>query len=193
MRRGYTFLDRGMVYLCLRSDELEAFERPGHQTLSPAEARQLLQTWTHENNRHLLRELGNFVGLSLPGLVFTLDLRALARALSERLTANLATHVLVRRGTECRGLGIPLEKPVNLADLLPPPEPEEEPLHWLGLEIVDHADRPVANMECELVFPDGRTRKVRTDVHGRTRVSDVKPGSYEVQFTRLAGGTISPL
>lgn len=193
MRRAYTFLDRGDVYLCVRTDELGDFERPGHETLSPAEARQRLQTWVHEDNRLVLRELGRVLGLSLSGLVAQDDMRTLARALSERLATDMATHALVRHRTRYRNVGFILEKPVDLADLLPPEEPEEKPVHWVELELVDHDDRPVPNMECDLVFPDGRTRKVRTDAHGRARLADVRPGNYEVQFTRLAGGTISQL
>src|SRR5690606_3658361 len=112
MRRAYTFLDRGDVYLCFRTDELGDFERPGHETLSPAEARQRLQTWVHEDNRLVLRELGRVLGLSLSGLVAQDDMRTLARALSECLANDMATHALVRRRTKYRNVGFILEKPV---------------------------------------------------------------------------------
>ena len=56
---------------------------------------------------------------------------------------------------------------------------------WIGLELVDEMDQPVASEHFEITGPDGRVRRGRTDANGRARISGIPPGTYQISFPRL--------
>ena len=66
-----------------------------------------------------------------------------------------------------------------------PVEVEERETTWIGLELVDEMDQPVAGEHFELAGPDGRVRRGRTDANGRARISGIPPGNYQISFTEL--------
>ena len=62
-----------------------------------------------------------------------------------------------------------------------PPEPE----HWIEIELLDDAGKPIANERYFVELPDGSQKSGRTDGQGRARVDGVDPGTAKVSFPDL--------
>lgn len=60
------------------------------------------------------------------------------------------------------------------------------PNHWIEIELVDEADRPVVGQPFMITLPDGSFRTGRTDVRGRGRQEGIgEPGACQISFTEL--------
>jgi hypothetical protein len=87
--------------------------------------------------------------------------------------------LLVRVDTDPRLLDAPLVNP-----LLPS---EPDPVHddarptWISLELVHESGIPLASVELELTFADGRQTFPRLDATGRWRADDVPRGSCNLR------------
>lgn len=58
--------------------------------------------------------------------------------------------------------------------------------HWIEIELVDEADRPVADQPFILTLPDGSYQTGRTDARGLDRVTGItNPGECRISFTEL--------
>ena len=63
---------------------------------------------------------------------------------------------------------------------------EHCPNHWIEVQLVDEADRPVARQRFEIALPDGTTRTGQTDEEGVGRVEGIyPPGVCQISFTEL--------
>jgi type VI secretion system secreted protein VgrG len=58
--------------------------------------------------------------------------------------------------------------------------------HWIEIELLDEAGKPVAGEPYKITLPDGTTVADGTlDDKGRARVSNIDPGSCQVTFPNL--------
>jgi hypothetical protein len=57
--------------------------------------------------------------------------------------------------------------------------------HWIEIEMVDDAGKPVADVAYVITTPDGREETGRTDAEGVARVTDIAAGQCKVRFPEL--------
>jgi len=57
--------------------------------------------------------------------------------------------------------------------------------HFIEIELVDDAGKPVANEAYVIELPDGTQRTGRTDGDGRARITGIDPGTAKVSFPDL--------
>lgn len=63
---------------------------------------------------------------------------------------------------------------------------EEEPWHWIELQLVDEEELPVPNLECVVALPDGGTRRLVSDDMGRIWVEGIQsPDDCMISFPAL--------
>jgi hypothetical protein len=65
------------------------------------------------------------------------------------------------------------------------PAPAASASHFVAIELLDHAGKPVAGERYFVELPDGSTVSGRTDAQGRARVEGVDPGTAKVSFPDL--------
>jgi hypothetical protein len=73
------------------------------------------------------------------------------------------------------------------ADQAPPAE-----THWIEIELLDDAGKPVANELYVVELPDGSAIQGRTGSDGRARVDGVDPGTAKVSFPDLDKSSYTP-
>jgi len=73
------------------------------------------------------------------------------------------------------------------ADQAPPEE-----THWIEIELLDDAGKPVANELYVVELPDGSAIQGRTGSDGRARVDGVDPGTAKVSFPDLDKSSYTP-
>jgi hypothetical protein len=67
-----------------------------------------------------------------------------------------------------------------------PAAPEEEQKSWIEIQMVDEADRPLADEKYRIVSPDGSVlAEGRTDADGKARKDNIDAGNYKVTFPDL--------
>ena len=69
--------------------------------------------------------------------------------------------------------------------------PAEE-THWIEIELLDDAGKPVANELYVVELPDGSAIQGRTGSDGRARVDGVDPGTAKVSFPDLDKSSYTP-
>jgi hypothetical protein len=77
----------------------------------------------------------------------------------------------------------PLEDEQAAKEEKPAQEPVEQ--HWIEIELLDDAGKPVAGELYFVELPDGSSLSGRTDAQGRARVEGVDPGTAKVSFPDL--------
>jgi hypothetical protein len=70
--------------------------------------------------------------------------------------------------------------------------PGAEETHWIEIELVDDAGKPVAGELYFVELPDGSSISGRTDGEGRARVDGVDPGTAKVSFPDLDKSLYTP-
>lgn len=70
--------------------------------------------------------------------------------------------------------------------------PGAEETHWIEIELVDDAGKPVAGELYFVELPDGSSISGRTDGEGRARVDGVDPGTAKVSFPDLDKSLYNP-
>jgi len=71
-------------------------------------------------------------------------------------------------------------------------EPGAEETHWIEIELVDDAGKPVVGELYFVELPDGSSISGRTDGEGRARVEGVDPGTAKVTFPDLDKSLYTP-
>jgi hypothetical protein len=66
-----------------------------------------------------------------------------------------------------------------------PTQPAATPEHFIEVELVDDAGKPVANEAYLIELPDGTQRTGRTDGAGRVRLTGIDPGTAKISFPDL--------
>jgi hypothetical protein len=64
----------------------------------------------------------------------------------------------------------------------PPRPPEEELKTWVGIELVDDRDKPVANQRYRVKVPGGTFHEGTTDAKGQAKITNLNPGGCEISF-----------
>ena len=73
------------------------------------------------------------------------------------------------------------------------PCPNAKPSHWLEIELLDDAGRPVADEEYKVVLPDGQVVRGFLDDRGRERIAPVADaGTCQISFPALDGRDWKP-
>lgn len=67
-----------------------------------------------------------------------------------------------------------------------------EETHWIEIELLDDAGKPVANALYVVEMPDGSALQGRTGANGRARVDGVDPGTAKVSFPDLDKQSYTP-
>jgi hypothetical protein len=70
--------------------------------------------------------------------------------------------------------------------------PQAEETHWIEIELVDDAGKPIADELYFVELPDGSSLSGRTDGAGRARVDGVDPGTAKVSFPDLDKSLYTP-
>jgi hypothetical protein len=70
--------------------------------------------------------------------------------------------------------------------------PQAEEQHWIEIELIDDAGKPVADELYFVELPDGSSLSGRTDSQGRARVDGVDPGTAKVSFPDLDKSLYTP-
>jgi hypothetical protein len=65
------------------------------------------------------------------------------------------------------------------------PAPASEEKHFIEIELVDDAGKPMADESYLVELPDGTQRTGRTDVNGKARIDGIDPGTAKVSFPDL--------
>ena len=64
--------------------------------------------------------------------------------------------------------------------------PEEQPVHWVEIELLDEEDNPVPGERYEIKLPDGSVKKGTLNEEGLARVDGIEnPGECEITFPEL--------
>lgn len=64
--------------------------------------------------------------------------------------------------------------------------PAKEPTKtWVEIELVDDAQKPVANRRYRVKVPEGTVYEGSLDAQGRARISGIDPGSCEITFPEI--------
>ena len=71
-------------------------------------------------------------------------------------------------------------------------ETPAEETHWIEIELLDDAGKPVANELYVVELPDGSAIQGRTGSDGRARVDGVDPGTAKVSFPDLDKASYTP-
>lgn len=64
-------------------------------------------------------------------------------------------------------------------------KPKEKPTHFIEIELVDEAGRPVAGEPFEVTTSDGQVKHGVTDANGRARINGIPAGDNQISFTKL--------
>ena len=64
--------------------------------------------------------------------------------------------------------------------------------HFIEIELIDDAGKPVADELYLIELPDGAKLTGRTDAQGRARVDDVDPGTAKISFPDLDKAAYTP-
>ncbi len=185
----YIYLDGG-EFLLASPPWLEHLD---YTPLSRTECRLQIREWLSHGRpstiARLLGALGMERSFDLAG-----DTKRCFAQLEQRLDGPNANLILCRRNHMLVVLDqSPHQVMVDLVELAGP-EPvqsarprEEEPIeHWIEIQLVDARARPIAEQECELSLPDGRTIRSKTDALGLLRVDEIaEPGRCQVSFPAL--------
>jgi hypothetical protein len=70
--------------------------------------------------------------------------------------------------------------------------PQAEEQHWIEIELIDDAGKPVVGELYFVELPDGSSISGRTDGNGRARVDGVDPGTAKVSFPDLDKSLYTP-
>jgi hypothetical protein len=70
--------------------------------------------------------------------------------------------------------------------------PQAEEQHWIEIELIDDAGKPVVGELYFVELPDGLSISGRTDGNGRARVDGVDPGTAKVSFPDLDKSLYTP-
>lgn len=62
---------------------------------------------------------------------------------------------------------------------------QTEETHFIELELLDDAGKPVGDEAYFVELPDGSTKSGRTDAQGRARIEGVDPGTAKISFPDL--------
>lgn len=68
----------------------------------------------------------------------------------------------------------------------PPGPSEDEPTHWISLNLKDDKGKPVANESFIIKASDGTEHPGATDADGKAKVSDLPAGQCQISFPRIS-------
>ena len=57
--------------------------------------------------------------------------------------------------------------------------------HWVEIELLDHAGKPVPSEPYEIELPDGSTTEGYLDGKGQARVDGIEPGNCKISFPNI--------
>lgn len=68
----------------------------------------------------------------------------------------------------------------------------EQPLSWVGVEVVDQDNKPVQGISYTIKLPDGSIQEGVTDEEGKARYEAVEEGSVYISLDELHGDEWEP-
>ncbi|MCA9705264.1 MAG: hypothetical protein KDK70_05385 [Myxococcales bacterium] len=160
----------------------------GYRRLRPTEAIALMRQWQYADELGLLSRLRDELRSSSSATLSSsrrIDLIA-DMIVDELAQGTMGSIALYRRLTPRPAVvtDVP-EEAVPLADLTDEPI-EEDPWHFIEIELIDEDDAPVPGITVQVSLPDGRGRTGLTDDFGLLRIeSIVKEGDCRIRFPGL--------
>lgn len=83
--------------------------------------------------------------------------------------------------------GIPFIKPCPGCEALgnPSSAPASGAAHWVEIELLDQAGKPVPGEQYQIELPDGSTVEGNLDAKGQARVEGIDPGNCKISFPNI--------
>ena len=165
----------------------------GFRRLRPAEAIALVRQWQYADDTGLLARLRDELGSSSSS-----SLTAARRSdfvadmiVEELAEGSLGTIALYRRiGPRPALVFDNVDEAVSLSDLADEIA-EEDPWHFIEIELIDEDDEPVPGIAVQVALPDGRSRGGQSDDFGLVRIESISTeGGCRIRFPGLRADAV---
>jgi hypothetical protein len=159
----------------------------GFRRLRPAEAIGLVRQWQYADEIGLLARLRDELRSSTGATLSAgrrIDLVA-DMIVEELAQGGMGTIALYRRVGPRPAVINVVDEAVDLAELAEEPV-EDDPWHFIEIELIDEDDEPVPGIAVRVSLPDGRSDGGTTDDFGLLRLESIsKEGGCRIRFPGL--------